>query len=494
MTCSLALMAVQAATTLPASAAEGDFRCGGDVEASTWALWDEFGRPFMHDQLLRDALRDKGDAYALYDFQTYSVNLAELAVRCGRTPRLQELSELIGAAYDELTMLPPNVGGGLGWLCRGGRVCNASNRLAGTEVKLTSTQFLALATRVAFELERQGAQDSKTREFIQRTVRVAAAHLERWHAGQDPMKIDKRRPAAAKAINNASSELFFSDIDLWTLVIHAQISGLLDARPALRAQLPDEAVIDRWREGVGGLLRLFVSRTMIAQVTLPGGQQAPAAQVDRGYWRLHRDSRYASYEKPEKPVVCEVDERGARKVRVVVPLDQVPVRDDIGWDFSHARRLVHAADALDRHRDAMTRIYSLPASALPPAGLARAYATQLLSAVWNGDKQRPLFANFWSGANGWYRVAYDSGSGGCSEGYPPFGLSDAFATGGFITWRRWYPLLGQLGERLYAVSRSSEPQDRRFTETYYAGLTLKASPASRKLNELMFWPTLVTGK
>ena len=51
----------------------------------------------------------------------------------------------------------------------------------------------------------------------------------------------------------------------------------------------------------------------------------------------------------------------------------------------------------------------------------------------NGDATQPLFSNYWSGVNGWYRVAYDNGADQCREGYPPYGLTDSFPTGGYLT-------------------------------------------------------------
>ncbi len=118
---------------------------------------------------------------------------------------------------------------------------------------------------------------------------------------------------------------------------------------------------------------------------------------------------------------------------VQVSPDTVPKRQDTGWDISHARRLVHALDALERNRDAMKAIFSLNDGQLPAIGLPSAFAGTLVAVVWNGDTANPLFSNHWSGANGWYRVAYDNGTGQCREGSPPYGLADSFPTGGYIT-------------------------------------------------------------
>ncbi len=98
--------------------------------------------------------------------------------------------------------------------------------------------------------------------------------------------------------------------------------------------------------------------------------------------------------------------------------------------------------------------------------------------------------NYWSGANGWYRVGYDNGSGRCVAGYGPHQLSDAFTTGGFVTWQSLYPVIGRLGRRIYAAAEG-DPAQRAFVASYYSGLAGTASPDNRMLTRLMFWPTLV---
>jgi hypothetical protein len=88
-------------------------------------------------------------------------------------------------------------------------------------------------------------------------------------------------------------------------------------------------------------------------------------------------------------------------------------------------------------------------------------------------------------------VAYDNGTGRCAEGYPPHGLTDSFTTGGFVTWGQWVPQLGVLGWQLLALSESTQPEDRAFMSRYYRGVTPDASPQVLRLQQLMFWPTLI---
>jgi hypothetical protein len=123
--------------------------------------------------------------------------------------------------------------------------------------------------------------------------------------------------------------------------------------------------------------------------------------------------------------------------------------------------------------------------------LTAQFAAQLVVAVWKGDRDWPLFANFWDGTDGWYRVAYDNGTKACVEGYAPSELSDSFATGGFAVWGHHQPVLGELGQRLYRLSLGGQPAATSFIDRYYSQLGTRASPNNRMLTQLMFWPSIV---
>lgn len=492
--CGAAMAQASPLTSAPATlAAHGaaEFECGGEVEMAVWGLWDGFVHEFVKTRLLQDALKSKGDTYSLYDLQSYAQNMVAMAVRCGRVDRLESMAELINDAYDQLTEVKSAQG--LGWVCRGGKVCNDGNRLAGTEVRLTSVQFLVMSMRVANALAtpRSTGQVSDDGAFVRRSVEVALAHLVRWNAGPDPMKVADRLPVTPATVKGGSSRYLFTDQDLWTIALYAEVAGVLHTQPDLLSLLSQADRAGTVRSGIVGLLKLYKARTW--QHTLASSRlgRVTVADVDRGYWRLYGDSRSAGYGDAAPPVTCDLN--GTRK-RVVVLPDSVPVVDSIGWDFSHARRLVHAMDAIDRNRAALQSAFGVAAADLPSIDLAGQYASQLVVAVWNGDEDRPLFANYWDGTRGWYRVAYDRGEHRCFEGYPPDGLSDAFATGGYAVWRVHHPVIGKLAERLYRLSRQTDADSRQFIETHYQGLADKTSSGSRSLTQLMFWPTLVYGR
>jgi hypothetical protein len=136
-------------------------------------------------------------------------------------------------------------------------------------------------------------------------------------------------------------------------------------------------------------------------------------------------------------------------------------------------------------------VYGISAAALPRGDLRELFASQLVNKIWNKDSSYPLFSNFWGGANGWYRVDYDNGTGRCNEGTPPFGLSMAFVTGGYAAWGARVPEVGQLGRRIYTLSLSEEPDSKNFMTKYYPDLLEPERSLKGTMTRLMFWPSLV---
>lgn len=462
--------------------------CGGDLEADVWKLWDDRAHQFERQNILEDQFVAHGDTYALYDMQAHLHSLAALAERCSRPNRLWELAELVGVAFDHATDMPAASGGGKGWICQGGRVCNAANRLAGTEVKLTTVQFMLFANRVARGLATQAPSDPRTSKFFARVLAFDVDHLERWSSGPDGLRVAKRLGARPEDIRDGSSELFFNDEDLMKIAIYADAAGLskllgMGAPPWTTRERGERA-----RNGLHDLLKLFNARVDVRTLASSRIGKVEVADIDRGYWRLYRDNRYAGDESETKPVTC-----GAGKAAERPGAANVPLLATAGWDFSHARRLVPVLDALDRNVNSMERAYDLPKSLAWSPHRANPFIAELVAVIWNGDERRPLFANYWGGANGWYRVNYQASGSGCFEGYPPYGLSDTFANGGFAEWRRYQPMVGDLGDRILALTKSDDASDKAFIQTHYPGLAPSASNGTRMLNQIMFWPGLIAG-
>lgn len=473
-----------------AETASGPWGCDGKLAQQVWAQWDDAGHAYAQ-QVLQRRLIEQGDTYVMYDLQTLFHNLHALALRCNELTRQRQFADLVARAYARLE-LEPNRSDRRQWVCRGGAVCNRVNRLVDTEVMLTSVQFLAMATDVANGLHGHTAASDSDRAFALQTTRIALEHLLRWGNTKKLAALRASLAATPADVADGSSRYFLTDKVLWELTVYAHVARMIQRDANLRDRLNlSEEDWAQLQTHAHVLAQLVERRTQRSPLAAAGDVERVALDLDAGYWRHHKDNRYATHQGADKPAVCERDEDGRLQAAIKVPPDTVPIRADIGWDISHARRLVHYLSALQANRKAMNSVWQIPMDLLPNDATVQGFANQLLTKVWNQDTARPLFASYMSGANGWYRVAYDNGTGRCMEGYPPHGLTDAFATGGFVTWGRSVPQLHALGVRLFELLASNAPTDQAFVQRHYPGLSNPAQPELRMLQQLMFWPTLI---
>lgn len=474
-------------------ASPAKWQCGGALENAVWQHWEKWGKPYLVGELLGRRLSQQGDSYALYDAEISFHNLLAMAQRCRRGEQQRAIAESLRTAFSRLGPLPSRPEE-LAWVCRGGDLCNRKLRTLDSEVVLNSVQFLALLTQLARDLT-SPVESAAIDDFKRQTARVVVHHLGRWNSPAARSSLRKRIAATVGDVKDGSSLLFLTDIDLWTIAVYADLSGMLQREPQLGHDLAlTTTQLAALREHAELLLDLLNVRTLKTTRQVDHrGPEVSLAELDRGFWWRYRDHRYAGYSRREPPVRCvaDPDDPSQQRMEVVVEAASVPLVADVGWDISHARRVVHVLEALERNRSALTTVWGVSAARIPGTEDVAALARQFRFKVWNQDVDRPLFANYYSGVNGWYRVAYDNGTGRCREGYPPFGLSDSFPTGGYATWAPLEPILGLLGRRLYSLTRSSAEADQAFVAQYYRVLSQRADPRRRALNELMFWPTLI---
>ena len=471
-----------------AAAQDARFVCGGAVENQVWSLWDTGVRDQLRQNLIQDRLLKQGDVYGLYFFQVYTHNMVSMARRCNRKDRLLEVAQLIKMAYSNLdkSIAPQQR-----------RWIHTKGSYRGKEVMLCSVQFLGLASSVANALATSSAPlNNEEKAFIRDTVQIIVEHLLRWG---DKKAIDalqkniEARPEDIKEIKR-SADILFTDKFLWQITIYAELAGILQANDrqklGLRAISPEDK--KQLQKHLSMLLKFFLTRVSIQRAPRGRFDNVDLADLDRGYWRLFVDNLYAGYDKSAKPVELIPSYNGKVKAmtKINIPVNKVPRRQDTGWDISHARRLVHALDALERNRLALKNIFYLHGRQLPPESLPTAFANTLVATIWNGDTEKPLFSNYWSGANGWYRVDYDGGSGS-SEGTPPYGMTDSFLSGGYVTWSKYNPIIGSLGRHFYDLTNSTKRDNDRFMEKYYKQFSKGADAKSKNLNKLTFYPSLV---
>ncbi|KRB91444.1 hypothetical protein [Noviherbaspirillum sp. Root189] len=478
------------------------FDCGGEVEDEVYSLWKNNVRAYL-ERSMQDRLISMGDVYVLYDLQTYTHNLLSMARRCGRTELIMDIARIVRVSFGAL-QTPGLVSPDRRWICRGGKTCTYRNGLLGSEVMLCSVQFLGLAVSVANALaSSQQSLDREQRAFVQEVSDIVEEHLRRWGDAKATKALDALVKARPGDVQGTSSKLLFTDRSLWMISIYAEWAGLLDAS---RAHLGEaRSRISATRElsaHVNGLLRLFNARISQGTAWVNGNTAVPVADIDGGFWTYFSDNRYAAYEGEQKPLVCPStastggvnpdasSNTGNTTPKLLVAATKSTMSDKLGWDISHARRLVHALDALQRNRTALTWVFKVDEANIPQANVTDAFAGAMIARVWNGDKHHPLFRNYLSGANGWYRVGY-SPAGGCNEGKPPYGLGESFLTGGYASWGTYRPLISQLGHRLYDLMNSSNAGDKAFVARYYEQFGSAARPLNRALSEIMFLPSLV---
>lgn len=399
-------------------------------------------------------------------------------MRCHRRERIVEMASVLAPVYGRIEG-KEDAANQLAWICRGGRVCNEHNRLINQEVPLVSLQGLGLLTTVAAALAQQAPRNSEPHPFVRRTAEVAAAHLLRL---QTPALLDlweRNRRLSVQDVTPRTRSPGFADHWMWMLVIQSNLAVIREhAGPNV---LPD-ATVRPLAEAHRRLVGLFRARLSIDPAT--GG-----ADFDRGFWRHHPSNSYAGYQRPEPPARCHP---GQEVPELLVDADDHPVPTSVGWDISHSGRLVHVALAAEQARSALTTQFGLGAADQLPVGLGEALAKQVLAKVWNQSLTAPLFANYWSGDNGWYRVAYVNRTGRCYPGTPPYGLSSSVPLGGFFALKG----AGQSWSGLAAsmLSLFSQPDDasRQLVAAHYPSFSLSAHKDTRALSELSFWSSLIT--
>jgi len=472
-----------------------DFSCGGELHQRVKAQWANAVKKEISQSQIKRLMLGEGDVYPLYDMQAYLYNFVAMSQRCKDGKTLSDIAQTLLPAFDALSSSPD--GRGQRWICKGGPRCNAKNKLLGKEVDLNSLQFLGMSTAIAAALASDTASppSGPVKAFIAKSTKTAFDKLGDYSKNQGYMaRLGKNiRISSRDAGANPNSHIL-RDHEVWMLAILANLAGTrskeVDTAPYVDSDMQQLA---------RNLNALFKSRTFLGEDAKTGRK---TAEIDRGFWRSRDDTRYAGYEASAPPSGPCSDSRlpsispQSKLARAAVDQDKdaPPVKpspvDSVGWDISHARRLVPLFDALRNYGDRFAAAYRVPAQEVAGSEIARAYARQLTAKLWNQDRQKPLFRNFWSGANGWYRVGYQDGVK-CNTGYPPYGLSISVPVGGYLTWVGMEGELAGIGQALYALVNSADEENKAFVERYYEGLSPAATPRTRNLNQFMFYASLV---
>lgn len=451
---SLATTAVAAPKSVPPNL---DLSCTGAVHAAAVDLWENSLKNYYAEQI-GTGLGENKDTYVLYNAQTSLDSFARMSGRCKDQKVLTGLVDVFMPALQDQESIPGSES--KGWICRGGSICNDRNHLLGKEVQLNSAQFLGLLASISnavIESTPTADRSGTEKAFITQTSTAIATHLDRWLSPAYLRSIQRRRTASPR--NGAKGDIF-TDKDLWNITLLADLS-------ALHGHISDDVGKQAFAQlrakdaQISQLIDLFLARISLHA---DDASHTKRAEIDRGYWTNNEDSKFAAYKGANAPVGSTA--RKGSAMASLMEVGQSATDPDVGWDVSHARRLVPAMAALGKNVDNLQRVFGYANSKLQPDAMTAALSQQITDKIWNKDSQFPLFTNFWDGGNGWYRVNYDNGTGSKS-GIGPFGLTISFATGGYAEWGKYNPEISTLGARLYQIFNAKDQASVEFTRKYY---------------------------
>lgn len=465
-----------------------DFSKKGEVHNRVIHLWDTYYRDYFAGEIMRRLFQD-GDVYVLYDVQIGGLqSFVEMTRRCGDTRQIAELADLLNPVFSVLKPIS-DTGGSTGWICTGGNICKAYN-LIGKEVPLCSSQFLGLVGALATSISENipAAQRTTSQQaFLGNAFSTMAIQLNRWFTGGYFASVDKRLHTGPADVKDGSSGSFFSDKDLWYMTVLSDLSELNRSGIQPASEDGEKAFEDllQKKDGIKKIFDLFLARTFL--IPFSNGVRA---DLDQGFWKYHFDNRYAGYKGNVSPVAWENGGDGKPGMKIQVEWDSSYIARNAGWDISHSRRLVPALETFVRNRENIKAVWGYDHPAFDPVALRRAFANQVVEKIWNRDIKYPLFSNFWSGDNGWYRVAYANQTGRQFAGYPPYGLTLSMANGGYPVWGAFHPTLNAIFRNIFELAQKDDAEASAFASKHYQRLSGSGSD-KRSVRDLSFLSDLV---
>ena len=416
--------------------------------------------------------------YVLYEVQILTAPLLRYALRHRDSDLLDSLASIYAGAADTLTWTDqyvfyyfpdPGIRASTHTLDRAYPIWVDPN--SGAESVLVSAQFLYAVSRLvryAAELD-ANSRSAALQEIIERFGDVLSDHYRRWvlgvtvddslHArgpfqlrgwgcryngqyvetGMNHTRLTNLR--LAWALGDDSSPKYcnaVTDSDLWIYAGVANLVAACEADPSIGPE--DQTELDAYRLYLDTASVLLASRAQYRPCQDFDGNSTECAGFDEGMWDDHPGHAYTGYTGDAFP-----------------DPNQQARAEGVGWDVSHARRLV----------EVMETLYELAPDLgldFPNDRFMTGLARNLAHIIFLGDERLPLFTNFCDGTNGWYRVNY---SGRTGFGYAPSDLSIALLTGGYALWIEYYLPLKRVYEATYAMITSQDPEVQAFWHDHY---------------------------
>jgi len=476
------------AFALPAlSQPETIFSKKGKIHDQVIDAWESQFRSYYSAEIQK-RLFGEGDVYVLYDVQIRGLQaFVEMTRRCKDVRQIAEIADILTPVFAALKPIPGS-NNSSGWICSGGNICTAYGFL-GKEVPLCSAQFLGLLGALATSISENipvHQQTTELKTFVKAAFNTMAVQLDRWFTPGYFSSVDKKLQVTVANVKDKKSAYFFTDLDLWYLTVLSDLSELhkFGVQFATAEGVRAFESLQNKKDNIHKIFDLFLARTFLTRFS-----NGTRAEIDRGFWKYHFDNRYAGYTDTLPPVSWEPVNNGGWKMQTAVPLDSAYVARDAGWDISHSRRLVPALETFVKNRENIKKVWDYSNPAFDPVAIRKAYASQIVEKLWNGNLHFPLFSNLWSGDNGWYRVAYANQTGRQFAGYPPYGLTSSIPDGGYAVWGAFDPTLNTIFKNIFELSKTDKPEAKLFMAQYYSGLSYNT--AKRSVNRFSFLSDMV---
>ncbi|MCO4764338.1 MAG: hypothetical protein KC502_22700 [Myxococcales bacterium] len=218
------------------------------------------------------------------------------------------------------------------------------------------------------------------------------------------------------------------DKDMWIFTGLVQMLAARSKEPSL-VSLPaaDEAALKAYLSMAVDLMQKRLQNTTVKDFA---GKAVGGAVPEPGMYDQHVTHAYTGYSGTTFPTLA--NKKGAKGV---------------GWDLSHARRLVHVYETLYRHK-------AITGKTFPTIDTMKRLANQFAYVSFNKNLSAPLFHNFIDGTNGWYRVGYH----GPGFGYAPFDISMAGPTGGYGFWKKYNPDIQKINLAMWHLMTTKDPK------------------------------------
>lgn len=412
--------------------------------------------------------------YNLYTIQTETNNLLKYAGYCQNYLLLDELNTMFLLALNTLTLTdqytfyyyPETKRSSVHKLSKKYKMWLEKKKGVAVESTIVSAQFIYLlsdAVAILVDIKKE-MRTPIMNEALNKFIPVILEHYDRWIFGKPgPFEVrswgcrydGRYLPGGMNHLEFLSKKINYNlgnnqspsycnkvtDRDMWIIAGVANILTVYKKERDLVGISPEEyrKLLSYLKTGI----KLMESRFIYTNLENFEGKKIVGVIFEPGVGD-HPDRAYAGYSGKEFP---EIKKDNSLKYRV----------KNLGWDLSHFRRFVHVFDSLLRAKDVLGLNF-------PQKDLLIKMANQLVYATFNRDFQKPLFANFMDGTNGWYRVNY---SGQRGFAYGPSDMSQSVLTGGYGFWSIYNSDVEKVFYALIKMLESDDPDIRRHVIEHY---------------------------